>query len=311
MDSNFEVLVVFRCADCELLLGRNVDEEQVICDPCKKLQKNILVQQNQRKCSSSLHAKAKAPLTACSSEKLRATVVATRLECKQLEDKIKNLQNKIEKSAVSISEPLKKDLMTIMSGQNLDATPHMKFFWEQQIHLLKTKKMGRRYHSQVIRFALSIHCKSPSAYRELRESGALILPSERVLQDYKNYFRPGAGIIKENIEELKEQASKFTGIQKYVAVIMDEMKIQDNLVFDKTSGELIGFIDLGDPLTTYANVDEDTPIASHALAFLVREFCTNLKHVVAYYFTGNVTSFQLLPLFWKVVGVLETTVNYG
>ena len=311
MDSNFGVLVVFRCVDCELLLGRNVDEEQVICDPCKKLQKNILVQQNRKKRSSSApaKAKAKAPLTACSSEKLRATVVATRLECKQLEDKIKNLQNKIEKSAVSISEPLEKDLMTIVSGQNLDATPHMKFFWEQQIHLLKTKKMGRWYHPQMIRFALSIHCKSPSAYPELRDSGALILPSERVLRDYKNYFRLGAGIIKENIEELKEQASKFTGIQKYVAVVMDEMKIQENLVFDKTTGELIGFIDLGDPLTTYANVDEDTPIASHALAFLVRGLCTNLKRVVAYYFTGNVTSFQLLPLFWKVVGVLETTVK--
>jgi hypothetical protein len=61
----------------------------------------------------------------------------------------------------------------------------------------------------MIRFALSIHCKSPSAYRELRDSGALILPSERVLRDYKNYFKPGAGIIKENIEELKEQASKI------------------------------------------------------------------------------------------------------
>ena len=309
MDSNFGVLVTFRCVDCQLLLGREIDEEQVICDPCKKLQKNILVQQNRKSRSSSAPAKAKAPLTACSSEKLRATVVAKRLECKQLEDKMKNLQDKIEKSAVSVSEPLEKDLMTIMSGQNLDSTPHMKFFWEQQIHLLKTKKMGRRYHPQMIRFALSIHCKSPSAYRELRDSGALILPSERVLRDYKNYFKPGAGIIKENIEELKEQASKFTGIQKYVAVVMDEMKIQENLLFDKTSGELIGFIDLGDPLTTYANVDEDTPIASHALAFLVRELCTNLKHVVAYYFTGNVTSFQLLPLFWKVVGVLETTVR--
>ena len=111
------------------------------------------------------------------------------------------------------------------------------------------------------------------------------------------------------VEELKEKTSNFSGIQKYVAVIMDEMKIQENLVFDKTSDELIGFIDLGDPLTTFANTDEETPIASHALAFLVRGLCTNLKHVVAYYFTGNVTSFQLLPLFWKVVGVLETTVK--
>jgi predicted FMN-binding regulatory protein PaiB len=95
----------------------------VICDPCKKLQNNILVQQNRKSRSSSAPAKAKAPLTACSSEKLRATVVAKRLECKQLEDKMKKLQDKIEKTAVSVSEPLEKDLMTIMSGQNLDSTP--------------------------------------------------------------------------------------------------------------------------------------------------------------------------------------------
>ena len=186
----------------------------------------------------------------------------------------------------------------------------MKFFWEQQVRLRQANKFGRKFHPQVIRFALSIHAKSASAYRELRDSGALILPSERVLRNYKNYFKPGAGITKGNVEELNEKTSNFSGIQKYVAVIMDEMKIQENLVFDKTSGELIGFIDLGDPLTTIANTEE-TPIASHALAFLVRGLCTILKHVVAYYFTGNVTSFQLLPLFWKVVGVLETTVKCG
>jgi hypothetical protein len=33
-----------------------------------------------------------------------------------------------------------------------------------------------------------------------------------------------------------------------VAVIMDEMKIQSNLVSDKVSGDLVGFIDLGDPM---------------------------------------------------------------
>ncbi len=291
-------------------MDKDVSEEQVICKTCQKLQKQINQQQTRKERKSCAPAKDKAPLAACSAEKLRATVVADRLRCKELEKRIENLQSKLEKHAVNVSEPLEKDLISIMSGQNLDSTPHMKFFWEQQMHLLQTNKMGRRYHPQVIRLALSIHCKSPSAYRELRESGALILPSERVLRDYKNYFKPGAGISKENIEELKDKTSEHTGIQKYVAVIMDEMKLQENLVFDKTSGELIGFIDLGDPLTTFANVDEDSDqIASHALAFLVRGLCTHLKHVVAYYFTGNVTSFQLMPLFWKVVAVLETTVK--
>jgi hypothetical protein len=86
---------------------------------------------------------------------------------------------------------------------------------------------------------------------------------------------------------------------------MDEMKIQSNLVFDKYSGDLIGFIDLGDPMT---NFEEDT-LANHALAFLVRGMCTDLKRVVAYLFKGNVTSFQLMPIFRKVVSTLELSLK--
>jgi hypothetical protein len=78
---------------------------------------------------------------------------------------------------------------------------------------------------------------------------------------------------------------------------MDEMKIQLNLVFDKVSGELIGFIDLGDPMTSFGNLTDEDPIATHALVFLVRGLCTDLKHIIAYFFTGNVASFQIMPLF--------------
>ena len=78
---------------------------------------------------------------------------------------------------------------------------------------------------------------------------------------------------------------------------MDEMKIQSNLVFDKVSGDLIGFIDLGDPMTNFACVTDEDLVTSHALAFLVRGLCTDLKHMIAYFFKGNVTSFQLMPLF--------------
>ncbi len=170
------------------LFDKDVSKEQVICKTCQKLQKQINQQQTRKERKSCAPAKDKASLAACSAEKLRATVEADRLRCKELEKRIENLQSKIEKHAVNVSEPLEKDLLSIMSVQNLDSTPHMKFFWEQQMRLLQTNKMGRKYNPQVIRFALSIHCKSPSAYRELRESGALILPSERVLRDYKKLF---------------------------------------------------------------------------------------------------------------------------
>ena len=87
---------------------------------------------------------------------------------------------------------------------------------------------------------------------------------------------------------------------------MDEMKI---LVFDKHSGDLIGFVDLGDPMTNYASLGDEDIMATHALAFLVRGMCSDLKHVIAYYFTENVTSYQLMSLFWKVIGVLELSLN--
>ena len=137
----------------------------------------------------------------------------------------------------------------------------------------------------------------------------LFFSSECVLRDYKNYFKPKAGINKENVESLREKTFSFSLRQRYVAIIIDEMKIQSNLVFDKVSGDLIGFINLGNPMTNFACLTDEDPVSSHALAFLVRGLCTDLKHVIAYFFAGNVTSFQLMPLFWRTVSVLEVSLK--
>ena len=183
-------------------------------------------------------AKSKASLAACGPEKLRATVKASRIECKMLKEQLQEMQERIQDQGILINRSLEEDIRKIMDGQNLNATPHMKFFWEEQMKLLQSTSCGRRYHPQIIRFALSIHGKSPSAYRELRESGALVLPSERTLRDYKNYFPPKAGISTENVDALRKKSASFTGNQRYVVLVMDEMKIQSDLVFDKNSGDL-------------------------------------------------------------------------
>ena len=82
--------------------------------------------------SSSAPAKPRAPLAACGPEKLRATVVSLRLQMKDMDNRLQKLQQKIEKNGVGVSETLEKDILTIMGGQNLEATPHMKFFWQEQ-----------------------------------------------------------------------------------------------------------------------------------------------------------------------------------
>ena len=259
-EPHFEVSLSCRSVACDIVVDAHHQKES--CKPCAIASDSVKRAARKKTKSSATPAKPKASLAMCGPEKLQATVKSTRLQVKDLEDRLIELQSIIQQQGIGISEGLEKDILKIMGGQSLEATPHMKFFWQEQMKLLQSSKMGRRYHPQIIRFALSLHGKSPSAYRELRDSGALILPSERVLRDYKNYFKPKAGINKENVESLREKTSSFTSVQRYVAVVMDEMKIQSNLVFDKLSGDLIGFIDLGDPMTRMS--DED-PIASHAL----------------------------------------------
>lgn len=49
------------------------------------------------------------------------------------------------------------------------------------------------------------------------------------------------------------------------------------------TGELIGFTDLGDPDLNFGSLEKVDEIASHALAFLVRGVCTELKFCLAHF----------------------------
>ena len=69
----------------------------------------------------------------------------------------------------------------------------------------------------------------------------LTLPSQRCLRDYHNAIEPKRRFQKEVIDVLKEETASYFDVQRYVVLMFDEMKVMANLVFDKTTGELIGF----------------------------------------------------------------------
>jgi Ser/Thr protein kinase RdoA (MazF antagonist) len=70
------------------------------------------------------------------------------------------------------------------------------------------------------------------------------------------------------------------------------MKIQSNLLFDKHTNELIGFVDLGDEDIHTAVFDTPTTLASHVLAFMVRGVASDLKYILGYFSTQSLTSFN-------------------
>ena len=85
------------------------------------------------------------------------------------------------------------------------------------------------------------------------------------------------------------------------------MKIQSKLVFDKHSNELIGFVDLGEEELNLSSGSSD--LATHALVFFIRGAASDLKYALAYFLTKDVTSYQIMPLFWKAVSILELECN--
>ena len=238
-----------------------------------------------------------------------ATVQRQRIVCKELESRLSQLEKEISKNSIFVDETLEKDILTILADAGDEVTPHIRVFWEQQRKLLASPKFGRRYYPHIIRFCLSIHAKSPAAYREIRDSSILILPSEKTLRDYRNFFTPKAGFHPENIERLSSQTSQYFDIQRYVVIAFDEMKIHSKLVFDKHSNELIGFVDLGEEELNVSSFGS-TELATHALVFFVRGAATDLKYAIAYFLTKDVTSYQIMSLFWKAVSVLELVYNF-
>ena len=127
----------------------------------------------------------------------------------------------------------------IMSENLGKMTPFMKLFCEQQKQFTKNKSAtSNRYHPMIIRFCLSLASKSASAYDELRSSNVLTLPSGKTL--------PQAGFNPAVIQELIKTTELFTGHQRNIVLSFDEMKIQEILVYDMYSADLVGYVDLRD-----------------------------------------------------------------
>ena len=88
---------------------------------------------------------------------------------------------------------------------------------------------------------------------------------------------------------------------------MDEMTVQENLVWDKHTGDLIGFVYLDDPHLNYATLHDE--VASHILVFLVHSVINPLKFSLANFATSNATAVQMFPLLWKAVEICVENCN--
>ncbi|XP_065064989.1 uncharacterized protein LOC135691144 [Rhopilema esculentum] len=297
----------YRAKYCEVLIkGEN-------CMNCQERERLFCKDEARRSARQAVPAKLKAPVSMTSAKRLKLTLQANRLKCRQLESKVEEMEKEVARHSVHVQSDLSHDLLQLISRHGGSMSPFMKLFWQQQQKNASRMPKGQRYHPMIIRWCLSIASKSSAAYDEIRGTfkgtGTIELPSRRQLRDYSNAIKPKTGFNPDVIQSLETIVLDYRPTERFVVLLFDEMKVQSGLVWDKTTGELIGYVDLGDPDVNYATLDSQDNIATHALVFMVRGICSKLQFVLGYFATAAVTSCQLFPLFWKAVAILELRCN--
>ena len=161
--------------------------------------------------------------------------------------KVKKLELSLEKAnqldRVLVDQNTNIDLLSTMSSNRgaMESTNNkniQSIFWEQQLKAKSCKgKQGMRWHPAIIRWCMYLHHHLSGAYSTLRKSDVLVLPSEHTLRDYCNFAPSTTSISKEIVFQLLHLLSK------YITIVVDEMYIKEGLVFDKSTGTLIGYGD--------------------------------------------------------------------
>lgn len=100
----------------------------------------------------------------------------------------------------------------------------------------------------------------------------------------------------------------------YVGILFDEIKVKSELVYDKNSGELIGYCNLdkvGNQIMEFekcSNTDCESDVAKFMLVVMVRGITTDLKFPLAGFATMSITADFLYPVIWKAIRILETSI---
>lgn len=329
-DSTTLPYATIRHSRCELLLSSAESSDR--CDECTRYRSTLRAiasrkgnQDNTHWTDLSSHVNFRYLMDDEKKERMKKQHSQLRKMKLQLDRLKEKLEKLTENNGVNVDQGLHDDLCSIIHDKqgNISKLPEDSFkrvFWEQQsraaLKVAKSSKKdcrGMRWHPLMIRWCLYLRHQSQKAYENVRE--VLTLPSQRTLRDYTHYCKASPGFSTDVDEQLAHAAAMDTleEWQKCVILLLDEMHIKENLVYEKHSGSLIGFTNLGDVnnhlLSFEREVDhmslDNMPLAKSMMTFMVRGLFTSLQFPYAQFPCANISGELLFDPFWEAVYRLE------
>ena len=313
-----------RAASCEML----VHEQK--CSSCKGYRANLraLASRGKQQAATTptkcTNASSHVNFRYLNTPEKTARLASCSMRAKVAVSEVEKLRKKIvlltERNGMELTGSLQEDFATLFCEgittvqERYSPGTFQRMFWDQQAEALGSGSRQVRWHPMMIKWCLNLKLMSSSAYSALRTSGVLTLPSQRTLRDYTHFIKPEVGFSDEVDIQLLNEARLESGRngERYVCLIFDEVKLKEDLVYDKHSGEMIGFINVGDVNNCLAAFQRESvsdsqkpQLATHMLVFMVCGIVSNLKFAYAQFPCSSLTADQLYSLVWGCIRRLE------
>ena len=313
---------------CELVIS----EMSVRCKKCMNFRGCLRVQSRRLQSRGSLtertNASSSTPYSILTSEEMQ-------IRMRNLHDKLRKVQKQrdrlkdkvsrlVEKQGITVDEKLHGDLKNIIQSEGSkrmkggESNTFQHIFWQQQVHAASKKDArGMRWHPLMIKWCIYLRYLSQGAYETLRKSNCITLPSQRTLRDYTHHYKPGTGFSAAVDTQLYNAARLDVCEErdKCIILLLDEMYVKQELVFDKNTGELIGFTDLGDinshlmdferSVASSESTDDEPLLAKTMMTYMVRGLFTRLEYPYAHFPSLNLTGELMFHPLWESVYRLE------
>lgn len=161
-------------------------------------------------------------------------------------------------------------------------------FLLSQLRCAKRAAKGRRWTIEEKIVALVLFKRSPKCYNLLRK--IVTMPSRKTLLSLLQKVPFEMGINEHVFQHIKETVSNDQN--KSCVLLFDEMDIKENVEYDAYNDRIVGFIEASDGSRKWAN---------RALVFMLQGVARKWKQPVAYYFSNNGCSADILKNYLEVV----------
>lgn len=314
-------------AECEVLL----DGDQERCCNCEKYRKCLTAMASRASRSSVEADDRTCPSSHTNYCRLTNDEKSIRLHRMQqdkrlLQQQLRRLQDAIAESTdthgVLLDQELQADISELMKTHTEDVySAHeegsfQRLFWEQQN---KANSLGNsksmRWHPLIIKWCLYLrHLSGNKAYELLRDSGCIKLPSQRTLRDYTHYIKSQVGFSSDVDHAIVDAADLSNNLHKYVTLVIDEIYIKNDLVYDKHEGTLVGFVDIGDinnqilqfqDRIANGQGEHNRPLANTVMMFMVKGLLHKFDYPYVQFAVEKLTGDLMVDPMWEAIARLE------